>query len=83
MVEERPALQIPKVSYFEHAEISVFFDLTNLLSQPPHFKGANTSKSYQATAKDNYITVWEILRCYDRSREKKPSFAFSLRLGYV
>lgn len=29
------------------------------------------------------MTVWEILRCYDRNREKKPSFAFSLRLGYV
>lgn len=43
MVEEIPALQIPKVSYFEHAEISVFFDLTNLLSQVAHFKGANTS----------------------------------------
>lgn len=29
------------------------------------------------------MAVWEILRCCDRSREKKPSFAFGLRLGYV
>lgn len=42
-VEEKAALQIPKVSYFEHAEMTAFFDLTNLLSQVAHFKGANTS----------------------------------------
>lgn len=29
------------------------------------------------------MAVWKILRCCDGSREKKPSFAFGLRLGYV
>lgn len=43
MAGDRGALQILKVSYFEHAEITAFFDLTNFLSQVARFKRANTS----------------------------------------